>query len=269
MTNTVGCFEYNRYFFGDKHICREERQYALFLYNIFLKKLYIDKEVGNLELSDEEKDIIKNCLDIQEINGLKIINVFYEFSAMRDLFAKAENRVEFNEKLIVSVFASRGTENAEAAIAALKECRNKNNSNNCSLYDNLGHLNMSRFKDGLQKLSDDALKTIYLIRCMMNAKADIVVLYKSGSDNNKATALECKYKSGEGKYKDLHDINKKIDALRQTEVQTAVLEYLFADFVKEKCTSKIVHFVDNAQDKNDDDKENKIVIEIGNLGRLE
>lgn len=79
----------NNYFGGKdkegneiKPICREERQYALFLYNKILNLV-------NKRIYDEDDiNLLKN-LDLDE--NAKILQVYYEVTFMRDFFFKIKN----------------------------------------------------------------------------------------------------------------------------------------------------------------------------------
>ena len=71
------------YFNGMDSICREERQYALFLYHFLLNK--VGKIYADVILSE-----------ISELQGATILQVAYEATYMRDFFYKI-----LNNKLIV------------------------------------------------------------------------------------------------------------------------------------------------------------------------
>ncbi len=90
----------------------------------------------------------------------------------------------------------------------------------------------------------DTATQIYTIRCMMNAKPDIVICY-TRNNKNYVVALECKFESGEGYYKGL--IGRKI-VLKQTAVQEKILDFLFEDTNIDKSV-KIVKFYARKQQK--------------------
>lgn len=69
------------HFIRDEYsICREERQYAVFLYNILRKYRNKDKRI------DKEVVSIFNACSIPR--GAEIQNVFYEATFMRDFFER-------------------------------------------------------------------------------------------------------------------------------------------------------------------------------------
>lgn len=263
MSNTLEKYAFENYYFGNKATCREERQYALFLYNVFLKKLYFDRtENKQYELTDKETKILAACLSQDCIANIEIVNVFYEFSALRDNFAAATNKEEFNEALIKGVFPNEA--DAKAVINSLSKFNNKANSKSSALADHLGKLNMEFFENQ-EQLKIEQLKILYLIRCMMNAKADIVVLFKENNEY-RVRALECKFKSGESKYKALHELYAEVNPLTQTEVQKDVLKYLFkgievdGKIINIEVDNSIIKFTQKA--KTDEATKNTVEINI-------
>ena len=74
----------NEFINGNDSICREERQYALYLYNI------LDKQ-GSIVIKNNEKK-----------QDYKIEKVFFEVSFLRDYFERCndDDKKEFNTSLI-------------------------------------------------------------------------------------------------------------------------------------------------------------------------
>lgn len=69
----------SKYICDNNSICREERQYALYLYNALLA--YNNDKLRNSAI----EDIVKNIFGADEGDNLQIDNVFYEATFMRDL----------------------------------------------------------------------------------------------------------------------------------------------------------------------------------------
>ena len=230
-------------------ICREERQYALFLYNIFLHaKNHAES------LSDFEKEIINLCLFEKEAKydseDTSIDHIFFEVTILRDYFRKERDPIVM-ENLGKKKFSDDDT---NKLVNHLKETKktlatlplfNKRllgflglcNTflELCSKYPelalyNLGATNGKKLKDSqaLFKIYEDAnsrndAKTrFHLAGIMMNAKPDILVVF---SKNGKqfAKALECKYESDNSKYKD-KDEHSTID---QVLIQECIMAFLF------------------------------------------
>ena len=88
----------NNYFGGkndENPVCREERQYALFLYN---KLLRIAAESGLKD--DIDKKVLTACGLTEED---KILSVYYEVAFMRDFYKRGRDELKtdlsFNKKL--------------------------------------------------------------------------------------------------------------------------------------------------------------------------
>lgn len=202
-------------------ICREERQYAVFLYNILRKYCNKDRRNGN----DRVMDIFHACNIPSEA---EIENVFYEVTFMRDFF-------ERNRRIIL------GDEDCENLKKRLLQktfspsiCRptNKDNSFNAKLVqyvkgmdcpisyageeNNLGHNEIA-----CDELSDDEKRTI---RYMMNAKPDIAVIYKE-NNRKKLLFLECKFESAECSYE---------GGDMQRDIQWKIAEFLCNHYLKEE-----------------------------------
>ena len=79
----------------DKYsVCREERQYALFLYNILCK--YGSKEIRE-KLDGEKKTKIEEIFEACQLKNAEVKHVFYEATFMRDFF-KRDKRCAYVDK---------------------------------------------------------------------------------------------------------------------------------------------------------------------------
>ena len=156
------CCDIENYISDKDSICREERQYALFLCNVLR---YYKRSDGK----------VKNIFDACGIpSGAEIENVFYEAAFMRDYFHKSrdDKKDSFNKKLISFVsdkkFEYTGDE-----------------------------INLGRNKFECKDLPKDKM---YTAKWMMEAKPDLAVIYKK--ENEKYLLfIECKFESGESIYK--------------------------------------------------------------------
>ncbi len=198
-------------------ICRKERQYALFLYNIFLKKK------NNIHLSPDFEKIINACLlgriDVGE--PVIIRAVYYEATFMRDYFeADRKNVLECSGKTLQSF---RGTDilsifknsfNYRLLNYCIKKnplTENKNQiadqiidiiNNNGFLLHNWGNNKVSSLfsNNSGSDSNEDHLKSDIMkhVKQMMNSKPDIAVIYSIAGSKEKILRLfECKYLSGE------------------------------------------------------------------------
>lgn len=165
MSEKTSIYSIENYIFDEKSICREERQYALFLNNILYK----------YKKPNERSGEIAEMFDVCHIpSSAEIINVFYEAAFMRDYFHK--NRKcggdSFNKKLIRYV-SKKGVEYKGDEV------------------------NLGRNKFQCQGLSEDEK---YTAKWMMEAKPDLAVIYSLGGKRY-LHFLECKFESNESVYK--------------------------------------------------------------------
>lgn len=271
-------------------LCREERQYALFLYNC---------------LCTGDDDIIEKIFpeqDIKEIN-----KVFYEATLMRDFFCADRKRrllgwgkekcchnLEQSDKIIANKLKNKvkkedsqkiAYKDIEASlnnpedsfneklISFLVEKYNINNPDHpitqCSFYinRNFGTNNFSKQEN------KGALKDIASIaKAMMNAKPDIAVCYKDKENKVKLLFLECKYCSNESAYKDIMSRLEKLGITDTTSKGQVAIQDLICEFLCEglfegdieACTPKIIRFgqEENSEAENKDTEEILIDIEI-------
>lgn len=253
---------------GEFSICREERQYALFLSNILRYYSCHDKR-EQLRNRDPEAykflaEIFRVCSNGKAIeekrgadggtadstdrtirNSFIIKEVYYEAAFMRD-FLERKRRIELTltGKNAVLNKTFRHTD------YSLQDkdhifCDSFN-------YRLLNYVIKSR--SGKLPLSDEAVKAItevnyghnsisidlgsdekLLLRSMMNAKPDIAVIYEEGNKNY-LLFLECKFESGEDYYKDSE--NKEIEHLSQREVQWHIADFLTSSDEEKGCHMK-------------------------------
>lgn len=208
--------DYNKLskYLGIDLYCKEERQFAVFLYNVFLEKKRRKKEVDkNID------NIVKYCLDVgeEEYKRLVITDVYFEATLMRDYFANCkspEEKIAFNEELLKFCL---GEEDSGKVISKLKkDCLTRNlgqkeaKNSIKNLYPDLENklksaIVKSKTVDDLSLFKEIREKScLDIASMMMNATPDILVLYQiAGEKIYYAKALECKYKSYEGPYKDV------------------------------------------------------------------
>ncbi len=89
MADRYGC-SLDKYISDEYSICREERQYALYLHNILLKY----KTPGS-----RKEERLKNIFSACKLDDATIENVFYEATFMRDLFMR-NRQIALNNKQI-------------------------------------------------------------------------------------------------------------------------------------------------------------------------
>lgn len=225
-------------------VCREERQYAVFLYNILC---YYRRPERRCQ---QARDIFKAC-------GLKdaiVEQVFYEATFMRDFF-------ERNRRLVLG----KGEEKKMPDILLQKSFTRKNKSMEEKAKDAFNYklmeyvhkgkvegwtdgdlrYNLGRYVPGA-KLSEDEKFTI---KCMMEAKPDIAVLYKKSNNDKKdyLLFLECKFESDESFY-----YSEKQNKMKQSRIQWKIADFLCKTYLKEEAevsesmkgeNSRLVRFV--------------------------
>lgn len=205
-------YDLGNYFNGKKTTCREERQYALFLYNALLNM----KKDKSRPISDYEKKIKNDLFGNEDVS---VEHVFYEAALLRDYHHN--NRVDFNERLLKFCMCGCGVD----ITGKLPECFKS---------QNLGNKNVTSWIKGkcpeLAEFGDEKKDEIRLrllfAKCMMQAKPDIMVIYgeeKEQKKEQKALSIECKYESGNGKYKDLEGA----ETIHQERIQECIMAFLF------------------------------------------
>ena len=210
-------------------ICREERQYAVFLYNILRK---YGKKQAREKLTGEEKEHI---LKIWEACGIEadsdIEYVFYEATFMRDFFERerrylAANKHNSNkmDAILLQKTYANDTKREDIGEDEAKSCFNHKLityvHHGEAVTTNLLKRNLGHTQIEGDELSDREKE---LIKDMMNAKPDIAVIYrrrKEKDDKGKKYLLliECKFESYEDSYRG--------ENLSQCSVQYDVAKFL-------------------------------------------
>lgn len=206
-------------------ICREERQYALFLYNIFLQKKKHDKCPEAVEISETVNEIIKSCLG-EEPNSIRIEHVFYEATLMRDYHHYSENKKGFLNDLLNFCFVEKGDEIDHL----IKAISNKLKGDNPGAKNGSLDTFLKTIHSPLSNISYD------FVKMMMNATPDIMVIYRAGNALL-AKGIECKYLSQEGRYE---DAIKGSRIKMQYFVQECVMAFLFGDWSESFSDHKIL-----------------------------
>ncbi len=219
------------YIMDEYSICREERQYAVFLYNILRK--YGKRKFREKLTGKEKKDIpaIFKACGIEADSDIEY--VFYEAAFMRDFFKRErryyavtgsgkvatallqqsyekekKTKTDFNRRLIEYVFHTwEGKDPPEMDMADDQE-------KDAYLQYNLGG-NIPKECADLGKIEEVREK----VRAMMNSKPDIAVIYKKGGQRY-LLFIECKFES----YEDTVECEKSL--LSQRMVQYHIAEFI-------------------------------------------
>ena len=241
-------------------ICREERQYALYLSNVLR---YYGKDPQN-RISDNEKvkNIFKACgFNDIDLKNIVIENVYYEATFMRDFFErnreihfkkdakiKGNEDHSFNWRLLEYCWCNFLKEPKDKLKGLIeKEIEKKNfEENNYGARNEIPFLkyaehvkknfkNKKEFKkecDSIENKSEFSkdIKLRKIVRAMMNAKPDLAVIYYDKEKGaRKLLFIECKYESDEDNYI-FYDYSENEEVIRGTISQTAVQGYI-ADFL--------------------------------------
>lgn len=242
-------------YLGNRPYCREERQFSVFLYYIFLEEKKRGKAVTN--------EIVKKCLRSEDSEESEIIvkDVFFEAAIMRDFFEQDRKKDQlFNARLLE--FCLRGAYKGDAPekqkiMELLTEKLSERTGKTDLRSSNLGQKEVRAMikslydMEDLKKIIQDKtqrydMKIIQnakvrtcldIASMMMNAVPDILVIFeKKDAEGNKtayAKALECKYTSGEGAYEDILGAKN----IRQLYIQNCIMRFCFG-FGKDKKAGK-------------------------------
>lgn len=210
-------------------ICREERQYALFLYNVlraYSKGIYSEKTVG------EDISELENILKLCGLEGMKINKIYYEATFMRDFFER-DRRLgyckEAYERLKNKDFSyekSRTVENDDNSKSFNQRLMEYVNEHGKYGYDVIGNRAFHGYMDlhmgSSMDVDEQYSKMFAEIKYMMNSKPDIAVVCEK--DGRKILRfIECKFESGESKYGDEP----------QTVIQSKIADFICNDLCKE------------------------------------
>ena len=248
------------YFAEDNPVCREERQYALFLYNRLLDM--VGKDIT-------EDDIILEACGLSGKKGLKILRVAYEATYMRDIF-----------------YHSREAMNEVNKEWRLNELSNGESCFNRELYEYIKSLPKDKINE--KAIPDESKIFAYRnlggvidwqgvdsdfvdwVRAMMNAKPDIAILYQADnnteeeSDNNSTEKkpekylkfIECKYESPEGTYGE--------SKIKQTDAQEQICNFVCKRILKKETVTpdgvNIVRFKSEKVTKSQKENEKQLLI---------
>ena len=221
----MGRFEcsIDNYIIDEYSICREERQYALYLHNILMKYK---------KASDRKEELVRNIFKAIGIENDDIDYVFYEVSFMRDFFMRNRKLVlseERNlEKELLKSTPMKGKPRVEAdksfnykLIEYCKKERPQIDALNGIEEVNYGHNPVP------QEVQDIGEK----MRRMMNAKPDLAVVYRR-DEKRYLLFIECKFESPEQKYDDKES---------QRDVQGYIAEFLCKKIFSDVSVSDLMY----------------------------
>lgn len=196
----IGNYIHNEY-----SICREERQYALFVYNIL--RFFREPESRNNTAAQAVFDACQIPMDA------KVTDVFYEVSFMRDFF-------ERNRRLVLGRHDTNKLLNKSFKPADFKIKNAKKDSFNYKLIEYVlggpGSMDSTMYLEEERNLGRNPIRTKlsdspkengerkFIIQCMMNVKPDIAVLYQQNGETY-LLFLECKFETGEVSYSNEED----------------------------------------------------------------
>lgn len=253
--------EYLNNYFGGKEIkpiCREERQYALFLYNKLLNM--VGKDYNSIE--DNDKDIYLKIFDLDEKHlpkhTPKLLKVYYEVTFMRDFLEQEKQIYENDNDLLEKVKKSKSSFNhklfdfvKENSNDLLKHIDKKSENNkiisdeieksNCyinkNLYSICPNINYcsKASDDDYQNFKNEFPFISSYMSAMMNSKADLGIRYIVLKDNKEIEHLkliECKYLSEVDKPNLLEKIGGKFY------ISQCAIQYYITKFICEKLFPK-------------------------------
>ena len=266
-------------------ICREERQYALYLSNVlrYYGKNPSGKPANRIGNDAEVKNIFIACgFKENELDNVVIENVFYEATFMRDFFER-NRRIHLSKPskkedvCLQKTFKRSSYEikdkeksfNRKLLCFCWEKIGQSKKGNEEIDFNNLGDIEEYNYGRNEIPVKFKAIKN--LARAMMNSKPDLAVIYHYGenAEKKKLLFLECKFESSEDKTDG--DNGEKYT---QRKIQGYIAEFLcnikdkyLTDvetseiMIKEEGQSKLVRF-----DRNDETVDN---ISIKNLIKVE
>ena len=266
-------------------ICREERQYALYLSNVlrYYGKNPSGKPANRIGNDAEVKNIFIACgFKENELDNVVIENVFYEATFMRDFFER-NRRIHLSKPskkedvCLQKTFKRSSYEikdkeksfNRKLLCFCWEKIGQSKKGNEEIDFNNLGDIEEYNYGRNEIPVKFKAIKN--LARAMMNSKPDLAVIYHYGenAEKKKLLFLECKFESSEDKTDG--DNGEKYT---QRKIQGYIAEFLcnikdkyLTDvetseiMIKEEGQSKLVRF-----DRNDETADN---ISIKNLIEVE
>ncbi len=264
-------FDIARYISAEESVCREERQFALYLRNIL-------HGIGAGKFEDEKEKILDAC-------GLpadaSIEQVFYEVTFMRDILNDSGNIPSFNLTLMDYIRERSPFEMSAEQVLNLSVVFNARERNDGKPQPpkKLLDIRLSRvtddqiksLKDGDDNVKDNVKSALWIARAMMKSKPDLAIVYKQKETGFFMKFIECKYTSPESSKKIMQGRD-----ITQTEVQEMIIDFLCereqVQFkkasLKKSCPSvDLVRFISNSNEKMRD-KEGEGNIEIADLVSL-
>lgn len=263
-------------------ICREERQYAVFLYNILRKYSTL---ISREKKADKTISKVRKIFEACRLEDANIDHVFYEPTFMRDFYERNRRlryskKEDWESKLLKKSFTANkdATEeyykiesfNKELIRYVYKQMCEKHTKNEkieigdfekeCNLGQN--EIEFEKIKIGGKELGDLEKERIqYTVKWMMNAQPDIAVIYHKGEEENTPKLLlfiECKFLSKESSYPAYYT-NGEQKNVKQRQVQWMIADFL-CDYldktekikrspVMEKDKSYLVKFVRRGETK--------------------
>ena len=221
----------DNYISDEYSICREERQYALYLSNVLR---YYNNRKKRVNIDQEKlKTIFEACgLGLDK----KVVYVFYETTFMRDIFERNRRRYlskKADSKKQKDVYLQKTFTPSSYVIEETNGSFNRNLLTFC--WDkiiktktenkdiNFSNTPILEVNYGSNDIPDEYSKIKNLTRAMMNSKPDLAVVYYDNNmkDKKKLLFLECKFDSSEDKI-DGDDGEK----LPQTRIQGYIAEFL-------------------------------------------
>lgn len=215
-----------RYLVADNYSwCREERQIALFLYNILLMKknnYYEIIEGLNNKKNEEINEGLKEIFE-DDFKNIVIHEVYYEAAILRDYFHSLNEDVDRAADFNVSLLEFLLGEDEKANISSIidkyfegdkgKKTAKSLTGATSALYKIICSNQIWGIEENDLKYQEDIidyekiikLQKVYFATMIMNAKPDILVVYSNNKKNDKrkrAIVLECKFESNAGMYKD-------------------------------------------------------------------
>ena len=196
-------------------ICREERQYALFLNNILLKY----RSPG--ERTDSAVQNIFAACGLPADAG--ILNVFYEATFMRDIFERNRRRVmsRKNNKRYNLEKLLKKRKLKEDDYEFLRDEKNSFENGESFNYKLIEYAKADITYNG-KELNFSGNKELSDLRAMMNSKPDIAVIFEQGGTKY-LHFLECKFDSSESPNGDK----------KQTEIQGEIAQFLCKEYFRE------------------------------------
>lgn len=269
MCNEKGKWSIDDYVNGDCSICREERQYALYLSNV-LRYYGIKNDEHLKKLNDDERNYLKEIFQKCGLDFEKDIieDVFYEATFMRDIFER-NRRYHLTEdkkrENLIEVYSKRSFKHKDYIVDYQKSFNQKLIDFCCQVQSK----GIKEINYGHNELPNDRqiINCKNQIRAMMNAKPDLAVLFEHNGEKQ-LKFLECKFSSTESNYSG--DGDKPYYS--QIFIQNKIGEFLCDEQESRRIFSEKVKFCKN---KNEEpvcfcrDDKDKTKISIHKLIQLE